>query len=422
VVAARLERREEVTLGQPESGRRVGTEIDGPPSPERVGVRSAAPFRIATGRGRAVFVRLFDQRSPTNGRLTVALAALVAVACVIGLPDLFGALPAGVDFEIMMRAGAHWSSGAPVYPASAMLVQSGPDLPYLYPPFLLPFLAPIASLPRDVITGGWLTLSVLVATWTCRRLAIPWLAVPFVLAWPPFAEGLITGNIQIICFAAFAALFYEPVSGGAAGRPLVAARDTMNGLLAAFIGVFKVAQILPVLYLARRRFIAAAMGVLAVVILALVVLPLSGTAVYWDWLAQLQRAANPAWNVGGVALGRLIGIPDLAMAGFGIVLALAARGRDSAAWLGIALIIATPSVHGYTFLFLLPGLLVLRRDLAILIATLFLGVYHGFAWWMATFIVAWVLIASNRWPWLRAVSGASRRSTAVAGSAEMPAR
>jgi hypothetical protein len=165
--------------------------------------------------------------------------------------------------------------------------------------------------------------------------------------------------------------------------------------------VCKITQLLPVLYLARRRFRAAALGVGALAVVCLVTLPLTGVAIYGDWLAQLQRAANPEWTIGGVAIGRRVGIPDALFAVVGIVMALSVRGRDSAAWLGIALLVATPSVHGYTFLFLLPGLLTIRRDIAIPIAALFIGVYHAEAWWLAAALVIAALIAMHRWPWLR---------------------
>jgi hypothetical protein len=85
---------------------------------------------------------------------------------------------------------------------------------------------------------------------------------------------------------------------------------------------------------------------------------------------------------------------------------LLVRGRDSAAWLGIAMIVASPTLHGYGFLFLLPGLLTIRRDLSIVVAALFLGNYHGYAWWLACLIVSYLLVASMRWPWLRARASA----------------
>jgi len=89
-------------------------------------------------------------------------------------------------------------------------------------------LAPIAALPRDVVTGLWLLLCYLCAIWTCRRLTIPWLAIAFLLAWPPFAEGLLTGNVQILGFAAFVALLYERADGGLRQRAFLPARDLVN--------------------------------------------------------------------------------------------------------------------------------------------------------------------------------------------------
>ena len=365
--------------------------------------RAVATVRANLVGGRAFFADLLDRRSRANQWLTVGLGVIVGAACLWGLPAQIDAFPVGNDIELPLRAASHWVNGGQAYPASAMLVSRGPDLPFLYPPFLLPLLAPIAALPRDVVTVVWLAMCAACAAWTCRRLAIPWLAVPFVLAWPPFAEGLIVGNVQIICFAAFAALVYERVDGKLRSRSFLPSRDVANGLLAAAIGVFKVSQVLPGLYLARRRFRAAVLGAAVVLVGAAATLPLTGLSIYFDWLAQLQRAADPAWEVGGVALGRLFGIPELLLTAVGVAMALAIRGRDGAAWLGIALILAAPNAHGYTFLFLLPGLLTIRRDLAIIIAALFLGVYHGYAWWMATLLVAYFLVASTRWTKLRAV-------------------
>jgi hypothetical protein len=344
--------------------------------------------------------------------LTIALAIVVGGLAMVGIPDLRAAFPLGIDLEIPLRAATHWLSGAPVYPPSAMLVESGPDLPYLYPPFLLPLLSPLTSLPRPPLIDVWLILCLLTAVWTCRRLGIPWIAVPCLLAWPPFAEGLLVGNVQILLFAAFVAVFYEPGEGAPEQRDLGSrpGHDLLNGILAALVGALKITQALPTLYLARRRIRAAVLGVAAIGALALVTLPLTGVQIYWDWLAQLQRAADPVWTIGGVAVGHRLGIPDVIPIALGIVLALVVRGRDSAAWLGIALIIATPSVHGYTFLFMLPAMLTIRRDLAIPIGVLFLGVYHGYAWWMAFMFVVYLLVASSRWQWLRA----PRRSEASA--------
>ena len=381
--------------------------------------RRLAPARRRLAQGRVLFVRLFDQRGRIDRGLTVGMGLLVGVICVLGIPELRPYFPAGIDLEIPLRAASHWASGGQAYPPSAMQVQNGPALPYLYPPFLLPMLAPIAALPRDIVTGLWLLLCCLCAVWTCRRLAIPWLAIAFVLAWPPFAEGLLTGNVQILGFAAFVALLYERADGRLRQRTFLPAHDALNGVLVGAVGVLKVAQLLSAVYLARRRFQAAVIGLGTLAVLVIVMLPLTGIAIYGDYLAQLQRATDPAWTIGGVAIGRLLGLPDVVPMAVGVAMALSVRGRDSAAWLGIALLIATPSAHGYTFLFLLPGLLTIRRDIAIPIAALFIGVYRATDWWIACGLVIVLLIAMTRWPWLRVAESArlDERPPALAAEA-----
>ena len=351
--------------------------------------------------------RALDQRGRIERWLVIGLALVVGLGVVARALELRTYWPAGVDLEIPLRAAARWAGGSQPYPASAMLVQSGPDLPFLYPPYLLPLLVPIAGLPRDAVIDFWLVGGLLVSIWACRRLGIPWPAVPFVLAWPPFLEGLTTGNVQVFAFAAFVALFYAPADGPAGVRPrpraFERARALPSGLLAAAIGALKVTQLLPLASLVRLQVRAVVVAVLALAALVIVTLPFTGAAAYGDWLAQLQRAADPAWAPGGLTLGRSVGIPDAAVIAGGVAIALAARGRDLGAWLGIALLLATTSVHGYTFLFLLPGLLTIRRDLVIPIAALFLGFYPG-AWWLATGLVAAALLCMPRWTWLRAAA------------------
>ncbi|HEX7497099.1 MAG TPA: glycosyltransferase family 87 protein [Candidatus Limnocylindrales bacterium] len=318
--------------------------------------------------------------------------------------------PAGIDFEIPLRAASRFVAGGQPYPPSAMLVRGGPDLPFLYPPYVLPLLAPIAGLPRDFVTGLWLILGAAAAVWTCRRLGIPWLAVPCVMAWPPFSEALVTGNVQILSFAAFVALLYEPADGRARYRTLNPSQDARNGIIAVAVGVLKVAQMLPVLYLLRRRQRAALIGVAALAVLTIALLPLTGISLYGDWLSQLRRAADPGWTIGGVALGRGIGLPDVVLVACGIALALSVRGRDAVAWLGIAMLVATPSVHGYTFLFLLPGLLTIRRDFSLVIAAMYLGNYHTDTWWLGCLLVVCSLLAAHRWQWLRAAGPATEEA------------
>jgi len=382
--------------------------------------RRLAYARRAIYRGVVVTHGLVDQRSQANARLTLSLGIVMGALCLIAGRYMILEFPAGIDFEIPLRAASRWVAGGEPYPPSAMLVRGGPDLPFLYPPYVLPLLAPIAGLPRDFMTGLWLILGAAAAVWTCRRLGIPWLALPCVMAWPPFSEALVTGNVQILSLAAFVALLYEPADGRAGYRTFAPSKDARNGIIAAAVGVLKVAQMLPILYLFRRRRRAALIGVAALVGLTIAFLPLTGVSVYGDWLSQLRRAADPSWTIGGVALGRGIGLPDIVLVACGIALALSVRGRDSVAWLGIAMLVATPSVHGYTFLFLLPGLLTIRRDFSFVIAAMYLGNYHTDTWWLGCLLVVCSLLGAHRWQWLRAAGPLTEDTRSAGRNPEPP--
>jgi hypothetical protein len=82
---------------------------DGRPTEPRL----IAVLRIALARGRAIFMELFDQRRKGNQRLTLVLAVVVAAACLLGLPELLGVFPAGIDLEIPLRAASHFAGGSP---------------------------------------------------------------------------------------------------------------------------------------------------------------------------------------------------------------------------------------------------------------------------------------------------------------------
>jgi Glycosyltransferase family 87 len=369
------------------------------------------------------FHAVLDQRGVSNRKLTQGLAWVLGITVVLTLPA-FLTFSTGVDLEIPLRAAARWSSGGVPYLASSFSEQSGPALPFLYPPWLLPLLAPVAALPRILVLVPWLAICAAAAVWTARRLSVPWKFVPLVLAWPPFAEGLVTGNVQILQFAAFAALFYLPglpwsptprladESRGRLGwnwrsgpRSLIARpwRDDLeSGLLAAGVGAMKYTQVLPLVWLVRPRFRAAFLGGLAMAAAIAVMLPFTGIGLYKDWLDQLGRAADPSWALAGGPLAFVVGRPLALVATVLAVVGLFfVRGRDSGAWVGIALLVAAPSIHGYGMLFLLPALLTIRRDLAISLAVL-VARYNIYGWWLSIAVAAIALAASSRYPALRA--------------------
>jgi hypothetical protein len=357
---------------------------------------------------------------PARRQFVGGVLALALFVTVVSLWAFISGNP-GVDLEIPLRAASRWSSGGQPYLASSFAETTGSTLPFLYPPWVLPLLAPVAALPRILVMPIWTVIVGVAAVWTCRRLSVPWPAVPLVMIWSPFLEGISSGNVQVIQMAAFAAMFYVPganwrLTSRSAGRasacdaadattaadsPRTLRHDGLDGVLAAGVGIFKYTQLLTLVWLLRRRPRAAILGGLALAALVVALLPITGIGVYWDWLAQLGRGADPNWALAGAPLSSVMGRPVALVAAAIAVLAMfLVKGRDAGAWVGIALLVAAPSIHGYGMLFLLPALLILRRDLAIVLA-IAVATYNPDLWWAAIGVAGVALAASYRWPALR---------------------
>lgn len=269
----------------------------------------------------------------------------------------------------------------------------------------------VAVLPRILVILAWAAAGVAVAVWTCRRLAIPWPWVPLVLLWPPFLEGLMGGNVQVLLFAAFVGLLYRrPSTTGRHVTPFhpierdLADTDRpalADGLLGVVNGALKASQGDPWVYLLRRRPRAAILGAAALGALGLATLPLTGTQLWSDWLAQVSRASDPSWPLIGASLTQYL--PRWAALGITAVsigLAFVVPRRHAAAWLGILMIAGGPSLRMFGMLFLVPGMLLVRRELALLAATL-VASYTFIGLWLAITIVAGGLALGRRDPaWL----------------------
>jgi hypothetical protein len=314
---------------------------------------------------------------------------------------------------IPLNAATRWLAGGQPYLASSFLNGPGYDLPYLYPPFVLPFVALFTSLPQLAVIVAWLAVSLGATVFACRRLAIPWLAIPLLVIWPPFTEGLLGGNVQVVVFAAFVAflwrrpkpgevrpdfqpLEYDPAGGDRAGRR---GRLT-DGLLATAVGALKASQVQPWIYLLRRNWRAAVMGAAAIVGLAVVTLPILGTQVWFDWLAQLGRANDPTWILAGAGIARSMPwwVGDLVVLA-SMAAVLVVPNRHAGAWIGLLAVIGSPSLRVFGLLFALPAMLVVRREIA-LVAGLLIATYTFEGWWIAVGLVTGSLFFGRWLPWL----------------------
>ncbi len=358
-----------------------------------------------------------DQRPAEQGpaeRLLRPVLVIVLIAVItVDAVHLLLTHPWAVDLVIPLRAAERWVHGGQPYLPESFRVGPGYDLPFLYPPVFLPFLAVLAALPFWLVTAAWYLLQVAVAVWTGRRLAIPWPWLALVLLWPPYFEALLGGNSQVLLFGAFVALLYGRATAGARWQP--SERDprsadrpaVVDGLLGAVSGAVKVSQVQPWVYLLRRRPPAAIVGAAIVGLVLLASVALTGLTAWTDWLAQLGRASDPAWPLVGSSYLQYLPAPlawGIVLAS--VLLALVVPPRHAAAWLGILMIAGNPSLRIFSMLYLLPGLLRVRREVALL-AALLVASYFPPALWLATVLVGAALVLGRSRPerWLAGTSG-----------------
>jgi hypothetical protein len=361
------------------------------------------------------------RRTVYENIVAVLLTAILAVVVTDDIQRLLAGYPIGVDLEIPLRAAERWLAGGDPYPASAFAASSGPDLPFLYPPFLLPLIAPLTFLPRAPVFVVWSILVVVAAYGSARRLGFGPIVAGALLLWPPYLEALLGGNIQILLFAAFVILL---VRGGREIDPADRERPAaVDGLLGAFVGALKVSQVHAWVFLLRRRPAAAGIGLGVFGLIALATLPLVGTRTWLDWLSQAGRSGDPTWPYIGAPLSTFVGQPAAVVL---TVLSVAAifvvPPRQASAWIGILLLIGAPSLHMFALLFLLPAMRLVRREIA-LVAAILVATYVGTYIWIGIVVVAWTLAAMGRWPSVLSARGALGdlpRSAPAAGGVALP--
>ena len=306
-----------------------------------------------------------------------ALEIVAAAVAIVGGVIVLLTHPVMVDLEIPLRAVERWVHGGEPYLASSFSASEGYGLPFLYPPPVLPLLAPLLALPRGVVVAAWLVATGGAAIFLARRLGVPWRAVPIALCWLPFAEGLVGGNAQVLLVAAFVAVFFDPPAGPwrptprdprDGGRPAA-----VDGILAAVTPALKLTQPHAWAALLRRRPLAALLGLIVAAAVALATLPLVGVGTWQAWIAQLGRAADPAWELRGSSLVQLLpGLLSPAATGLTVVLVMLVPTRRLGAAAGLLLVLGAPSLRSYGVLFLLPAMLAVRRDVA-LVAVILIG-------------------------------------------------
>lgn len=326
-----------------------------------------------------------------SGHRPTALLVLVALAVAAMLETDLRLIDSVFDRDLLLylQAGNAVLHGLPVY-TDAVLTQPPLDptqLPFVYPPVTLPFLAVLSVIPRPIMELLWLGLAggASVASLRCFGVRWPWL--PILLLWPPFVQGFWTGNASILLLLAFAATPFAPAL--LALPPLIKLPLGLTGL-----------------WLPReRRWRALGRGLAVVAVLILVTLPLVGMRAWQDWLGGLAAFAQSTANIPviqGVALTRFVG-PELAIglaAGLAVV-AFLRKGRDSLAAFGLASLALSPTLYLHGLTPALASFLRLRASAFWFLMAVSASFARGQAWWL----VVGILVVAPLVPVLLATDG-----------------
>jgi hypothetical protein len=270
----------------------------------------------------------------------------------------------------------------------------------------------LLAVPRIVLFPVWTAVCVAAGVYACRRLSLPWRLVPLVLAWPPFAEAILGGNIQVPLFAAFTAIAWR--GGGAPLRPW--SRDpreadrpaVADGLLATLVGAVKVSQAHTWLFLLRRRPRAAVLGAAIVLAVVAATLPLVGTDRWLDWFGQAGRSGDPEWQAVGMPLSVFIGRgPGLVVTALTLAAMFVIPVGRAGAWIGVLSVVGAPSLHMFGLLFLIPAMLEIRREIAV-VAALGIASYTGVGVLLGTVLVIVSFALSTRLPMFAGRRGGPR--------------
>jgi hypothetical protein len=284
------------------------------------------------------------------------------------------------DLHLYLHAGQHFLDGDRVYldrPFTVRPVDLS-NFPFLYPPLTLPFFAILSLFPQLVVDVVWVAASLTAAVFLLRLVGVRgWWALVF-LVWPPLFQGIEVGNVSVF--------------GG-----LLFALAPWLGAGLVFATVFKLYSGLAALWLVRERRVAdLVIGIAVVVGAGLVTLPLTGVDRWREWLTGLDwyRASQPMLpgSLYGFGLARYLPlVPLIAVAAIVAFVALRARDREGLARLGLATVVASPSLYAHGLIVGIPALLLLRPRWMWL-ALGIMSVAPGIGWWagIGLVVIAWV--------------------------------
>ncbi|MFL5727086.1 MAG: glycosyltransferase 87 family protein [Chloroflexota bacterium] len=263
-----------------------------------------------------------------------------------------------LDLRIYLAAGERFVTGLPAYqftPLQAVPSEVA-EYPFLYPPPFLPIAAALSQLPLMVVGSASIVASTVACVAALRLVGVRWLWVPILLLWPPFIEAIWVGNVVVYGLLILAIAVWRPRRAGV----LVAGP------------LFKPQFAIPALWLVRgRRWRPLFEGLLVVGIVVLVTLPLLGIAAWVDWIRGLlawQTSVQTMPILNSFALARDLPYGAfLVLAGAAVVWGLLPRGLAGLRRLGVASVVASPSLYRHGLLEMIPAMVVLDFDVLLVV-------------------------------------------------------
>jgi hypothetical protein len=289
------------------------------------------------------------------------------------------------DLRLYLDAGGAFLAGHSPYTTHVLTAYPADlgDLPFLYAPPTLPFFGLLSALPFPLVASLWFAGSAAAVVLALRAFGLSWAWAVMSLAWFPIEQAIYTGNVAApsLLILAFAPALPAILLLGTVLKP-------QNAIL--------------VLWLVRQRdWRSLAWGVVAVVALVAVTLPFTGIGLWQDWVRSLlayQGSEQNFHSLYGVGLAKYLPLPVfIAIAAVATVLALAATGRIGLAHLGLASVIASPSLWSHGFMFAIPAFLSLRAPWLWLVAGLLsIGPFPGPQVALLIAALAWFLPSLRR--------------------------
>ena len=353
----------------------------------------------------AVLVRAVRRRlSPTEAMALQVLATIL-------LADYLNSTRGGLrDLHLYLNAGSQFIHHGTVYATTAIhsYPKSGLDyLPFLYAPPTLPVFGLLSELPRGLAGGLWVAGSVAAVLFSLRAFGLTWRWALLALLWTPIEQGLFTGNVVIPSLLVLGAA--TRVGSVLVLGPLL---KPQNGFVSLWL-------------IRERAWRSLGVGILALLALVLATLPLTGVELWRDWLGGLaayQQSQQYLPSLYGVGLGRYL--PTWAFAAiacFTLAAALWVRGREGLARLGLASVVASPSLWSHGFVFTIPSFLRLRAEwLWLVVGLTSIGQWPGPQLALGIGVAAWFVHGMVRQEGELAADGLDRRPLHPLGSAPEP--